>query len=536
MRMIPETPYRTHSSAEMRVFDKLRAAFTSHGDQTLVAYHSLNLPWHERKRFGEIDFLIVGQEGVYVLEVKGGRVKQNNGRWSAIDRLGRETPLKESPFLQAEGALHGLVGKLRKDFPEWSEKHFTIGYGVLFPDCEWRTSSAEWDDETVGDLRQLRDMEAWLGRFFHYWQEKCRHVTGASLHESVPNTETWSYVSALQNHIRPNFETAIPLQMQMSAVEERVAHLTRAQMVLLDVVRNNPRVLCSGGAGTGKTFMAMELARRWTAEGESVLLACHSRWLKQFLESRGIAGLTVASIDEIPVVTRRSGIYKFDSLIVDEGQDLFDRNSMDRLDDLLVNGLEWGKWAIFFDMNNQAGLAGNADPTVLKSLNNVSVTSLTLCVNCRNTQVILDKVKEALGADMGVTGAGAGPKIREYMAPDQTDSVRYLEQELKWMMESGGITPGQITILSPFPFQQSTAALLPPKIMDWITILDEYSLRTFPPNKISFAEIINFKGLENDVAIVIDLQEPGNHRGPLNTHYVAMSRPRALLSLIYSAQ
>ena len=52
MEMIPATPHGTHSRAEKRVFDQLRIAFET--DHTLTAYHSLNLPRHPYKRFGEI--------------------------------------------------------------------------------------------------------------------------------------------------------------------------------------------------------------------------------------------------------------------------------------------------------------------------------------------------------------------------------------------------------------------------------------------------------------------------------------------------
>ena len=69
MRMIPDTPHGTHSQAEKRVVDRLRAAFLDERDSVFTAYHSLNLTRHAYKRFGEIDFLICCPRGLYVLEV-----------------------------------------------------------------------------------------------------------------------------------------------------------------------------------------------------------------------------------------------------------------------------------------------------------------------------------------------------------------------------------------------------------------------------------------------------------------------------------
>jgi hypothetical protein len=58
-------------------------------------------------------------------------------------------------------------------------------------------------------------------------------------------------------------------------------------------------------------------------------------------------------------------------------------------------------------------------------------------------------------------------------------------------------------------------------------------MRHFPPPRISFAEIAHFKGLENEAVIVLDLPEPGSSPSSATEAYVAMSRPRGLLSLIY---
>ena len=67
--MIPSFPHKTGSSGERRVFDRLRAAFEHDPHSDLAVFHSLNLTRHDYKRFGEIDFVVVGSPGVLVLEV-----------------------------------------------------------------------------------------------------------------------------------------------------------------------------------------------------------------------------------------------------------------------------------------------------------------------------------------------------------------------------------------------------------------------------------------------------------------------------------
>ncbi len=92
----------------------------------------------------------------------------------------------------------------------------------------------------------------------------------------------------------------------------------------------------------------------------------------------------------------------------------------------------------------------------------------------------------------------------------------------------------EISILSPNAFPDSAAALLPAKLSSRLLVLDEYSMRSFPPQGISFADIAHFKGLENEAVVVIDLPDPLTHPNPGPDHYVGMSRARTLLSLVFS--
>ena len=72
MNIIPASPYKTNSNAEIRVFDKIKESFAN--DNRYLAFHSLNLTKHEKKRFGEADFVIICEFGLFVFEVKGGKI------------------------------------------------------------------------------------------------------------------------------------------------------------------------------------------------------------------------------------------------------------------------------------------------------------------------------------------------------------------------------------------------------------------------------------------------------------------------------
>jgi hypothetical protein len=281
----------------------------------------------------------------------------------------------------------------------------------------------------------------------------------------------------------------------------------------------------------------MELARRWTADGMKVALVCRSPCLKRFLESRfEIVGLTVTLGSGISMAASRAGIEKFDALIVDEGQDLFVWPILEKMDNHLAGGLEGGRWCFFYDINNQAGLFGPVDKDAMRFLESNRPARVPLRMNCRNTRAILEKVKTLLNADMGARGVGDGPDVRQKTVDSRDSSARAIEAEITYVIEKGGLSQGELTILSPQAFEQSSAALLQRKVLKQVLVLDEFAFRNFPPAKITFSSISNFKGLENEAIIVIDLPFPRGTEQTFARHYVAMSRARAVLSLIFCRQ
>ena len=524
MQMVPNSPYETGSPAEKRIFDRLRRAF----DDRYVACHSLKPTRHPRKRFPEIDFVICGPEGLYVLEVKGGGVACHGGVWQYEDRFGRTVESHEGPFRQAETALRGLRDDLRANLPRGVLDRFTVGYGVLFPDCEFRSEGAEWDQAMVADVRASRDLEGWLRRLFAYWRE--REGSSGSSDDEV--------VSALHAYLRPNIDVPsskadVPLLDQVEDVRRRVDELTDDQMRMADVAEANPRVLCAGGAGTGKTFLAERLARRWAEDGLQVALVCRSPWLRHFLASRlSMPGLTVSLVDGVRLDCRRAGLERFDALIVDEGQDLFEAGFLETLDEILTGGLEEGRWCWFHDLNNQS-LTPRFERNAKSYLESLCPVRMPLRINCRNTRVILEWIQDKLDADLGVRGVGAGPAVRCYTASSQRKSAERAAREIFELVDLGGLAPGSVTILSPFDLADSSAAFLPPGAANRVRRLDEYSMRSMPVDKVGFARIDEFKGLENEAVMVLDLPAPNVATKNVTAHYVAMSRARSVLSLIY---
>jgi len=140
MKLIPDRPFDTNSHAEKKVFDAIRDCFSL--ENTFVAFHSFNLTKHDKKRVGEADFLILCKYGAFVLEIKGGKISHEGGRWFTSNTKGKFQI--SDPFKQANGAMFA-VEKIIKSNPDFSSLKLPIGYGVVFPDCTWSLQGAEWD-------------------------------------------------------------------------------------------------------------------------------------------------------------------------------------------------------------------------------------------------------------------------------------------------------------------------------------------------------------------------------------------------------
>ncbi|MCF6205013.1 MAG: NERD domain-containing protein/DEAD/DEAH box helicase [Methylococcaceae bacterium] len=516
MDIIPSHPYKTKSNAEYRLFKKLEEAF--YNDHSYIAFHSLNLTHHKTKRFGEADFVILCKYGVFVLEVKGGGISYKEGNWFTINRNKQEFKIQD-PFRQAEGAVHALDKKIREHFPSWCS--IPIGYGVVFPDVTWKTSGSEWAPQAVCDEYKFRNIESWLTKFFRYWKEKNEKRKEFSTEQ----------IKQLKAFFRPDFELVETLRSRIDKSTEQAVKLTEDQYKYLDIVVSNKRVLCSGGAGTGKTFLGAELARRLANEDKRVVFVCKSSWLRYYLQSQVTNQyVTISTIDSLSIDRKRAGIDKYDILIVDEGQDLFDFESIDSFENNLKGGLEQGEWYFFHDINNQAGLFIEIQADVLDLLDSYSPAKIPLTTNCRNTQPIINTIKDKLSLDMGSIGTGYGPEV-EFLHEDDIDNPSaQLNTKINEIIKNG-VSAQLITILSPHAYNDSGLRFLPEKLRKQIIELDDYSIRNFPIQNISFAEIKNFKGLENEVIIVIDLPRIEDKTIVSNKvlHYVAMTRARSLL-------
>jgi hypothetical protein len=87
-----------------------------------------------------------------------------------------------------------------------------------------------------------------------------------------------------------DLEIRQPLSVVLDEADREIVRLSREQYKVLDGLSRMSRVSVLGPAGSGKTMLAVEKARRLAAQGMRVLLTCYNRPLAEHLKS-ALAGV-----------------------------------------------------------------------------------------------------------------------------------------------------------------------------------------------------------------------------------------------------
>ena len=77
--------------------------------------------------------------------------------------------------------------------------------------------------------------------------------------------------------IRTDFGISVNLSHLISDTENEIIRLTADQMAYFEAASDNPRMLVTGGAGTGKTLLGLELARKAALAGRRVLFLTYNK-------------------------------------------------------------------------------------------------------------------------------------------------------------------------------------------------------------------------------------------------------------------
>lgn len=554
--MIPRDPPpldKPGAPSERDVFEALREQL----DDGFFVYSRLSYIDDRNLAQGEADFLVLHRElGMLVIECKGeGVARDGTGKWRRAFRDGRREPMDEGPFEQAERTKYELIDKLkprvaralpdrmtgRGDFP------LIHGHAVAFPRAEADDLNLPLDQprSLVFDSRDLDTLGDKVVAAMRVWRDKA----GRAAPEPLEAKELKRF---RKRALHPVLEIVETLDADIRADSRALLRLTRQQLKTVRGFSRNKRLRVLGGAGTGKTVLALEAARRFAGDGKSVLLVCYNNRLGDYLEASVDAweredddGAVVADTffrlcskahrdthgKGLPVPEDRKeqerfwaeeapyflmegveggAIPKVDAVVVDEGQD-FAPLWWEILASCLKDP-DGGNLLAFYDPSQEIFGRGCHVP---------DWATYELTYNFRNTQKIADVVRELGRVEMEsyeTCPVGEEPEEREQRSAAM--GRKGVERLVGELTGKGGVPVERIAVLTPHTREHSC--------LKGLSELAGYELCDRPFDrtaKLLHTTIGAFKGLESDILILADI-DPEDPRCDLNARYVAASRAR----------
>lgn len=551
-RMMPSYTTEKTPPGEKLVFHMLAG-----GPDEWTIIHSLDVaPWNKGLRT-EIDFVVIIPEvGILCIEVKSQKNIEYNGQtWSPAS-------IERNPFSQALDGRYALYRGLRDLLPE--QIRFPVAHCVIFP----RSPFELHPNLSVKDY-ELIDSRAF--RAFARAADFCTNIK-ARFNKSIdvdPNLKRLAK-PLTTDQVETIVKCCLPIQKRRASLREEIAQrekdmeevLLDRQKIIFELAHDNNRLVISGGAGTGKTLIAMEYARRLAEScaetSQRVGLLCFNQlvgnWMEDELNKNGTLPPNLIVGRALRVLAKMAGIdipqsppdefwesilparleekltdpgFKSDAcfnyLILDEAQDILARPQVwNILTQFLVGGLGGSNFVLLGDMENQV-LADNSKlAESLQSLRNSGYfTRFRLRENCRNYKIIGDTAVRLSGLSAkkiydGFRRTGGSAQNFDLMFYDSDQDQEKLLRDLRTSLRTKGWKPSEISILSFCAENKSLAKRV---------AQHDHSLQPawLKSSATSYSSIYSFKGMENHIIIVTDVVVDGKDI-QRNLFYTGMTR------------
>jgi hypothetical protein len=522
------------------------------GPPDWVVLHSLDIaPWNNRRRT-EIDFLvIVPNVGILCIEVKSHPEIYFDGEYWHPSSITR------SPFKQAVDAKYAFLRRLEAVAPSLSKVPVT--QCCIFPRAAMELS------ETLA-VRPYELMDRRAFGSLRTGAEFCADLKLRMMQAIADDPQLRPLVTPLAPAAVDRLVSlCVPVSRRHpDAFEEIRRHqdqidaiLRQQQKPVLHLATLNPRVIVSGGAGTGKTLIAMEIARRSAERGARVALICFNRLIGEWLQAQSqswqppLPNLAVdrafrllATLAEINIPVNAPPGYwdgefldaveeritdpdflaaaQFDNLVVDEAQDILARPRLwNCLLHFLDGGLEGGRFTLLGDFDHQVLAQKDAmEATFSFVISRAACTRWSLSENCRNLRIVGETAVRMSGFEPDLyTGylCGAGSvddlSLDAYGSAEEQDAL--LASHLR-DLRARGFRDGQITVLSFCQPAASAAARL------------HAAGHRLVPNclradRTGYTSVHAFKGLDNRAIVLTDVVV-GAQEFHRHLFYTAMTR------------
>lgn len=481
----------------------------------------------------ETDFVIFNpQKGILCIEAKAGNVKYEEGKWM----YGSDILMShDGPYHQASNNKWKLSMLIKKYRLEYLLHKCKLLHAVWFPSIP-KHKLEEVSLPPEADLRITLTSES-----IDNIEEDVSKIFDIQLPNNVKTELDTKETNLILNRIlAPHFNLISIPEIKLNHKRQVFKKMLNEQISLLNYLEEQNNAIINGMAGTGKTVMALEKARRHSINNEKVLFLCYNYYLKEYLKSNfeyenvdfmtidGLAcKLTNNSkpdyelLNEVLIEMYDRGIFPYKHVIIDEGQDFgkYDIEEEEILDLLKANVIDNeridGTFYLFYDKNQM--IQSHKMPSFISEAD----CKLTLYKNCRNTINIARTSLRFLGNNKNpkmYDGALIGEQADMYYATNIEESIHTLNYVIDKLEEE----------------KYENIQILTCKTEDTSIIKNEcidgkYSYRG---KKYPFTTCRKYKGLEAESVILIDIDEELMREEIEQLLYVGASRAKYKLNII----
>ena len=476
----------------------------------------------------ETDFVIFHREkGIICLEAKAGHVQYINGDWY----YGSGIPMShDGPYNQASQSKWRLKDYITDSRYGYLLDRCKLLHAVWFPSVseeELRTKIAPPEAELAITLTKedLDDPSSKLEEIFAL--DIPKHIK--------TNLSQKDGSLILRKILCPSFDLVPTISIEHDLKKQVFHRMLSEQKCVLNFLVEQRSAVIQGVAGTGKTLIALEKARRHADAGERVLFLCYNRFLRDFIASTNehsridyytIDGFAcklcnTSSADYVLLKSRLEEMYVEESfpyqhIIIDEGQDfgqenIEENNIIRTLESIILDrNDEQGSFYVFYDPMQL--VQGEKIPEYILKAD----CKLTLYKNCRNTENIAITSMKPLHNKKRlklINGCikGTVPKMIFCNKENQADEVLRIISTY----EESGLE--NIVILT-CKTENTT---------DIASIIQDGKVK----GRYLFTTCRKFKGLEADAVIITDVDKDILTSQASRIFYVGASRARLFLSM-----
>lgn len=516
---------------EIQVYELLRKTFPN----LYIFYSNEWISSKNKSKNGESDFLIADPNiGFITLEVKGGIISRQDNQWFSKERFSEKYHKIKNPIEQARDSRYTIQSLIKQKYQNNPHRFIRCNHAAIFPHTQ---SSKNDDDFLAGIPREfiifeddLNDIYLKISKIFLYDDDDKFDKLGDD------------GIQIIYDLFAKDLYFGTKLKQELDLYDSRLYIDTMDQaQYLKNSSKFNLKNLFIGGAGSGKTYLAIEKAKDLNSKGITTLFLTYNKPISIYIanELKSYPLIHVLTLHEFCSGISRKKETKFSfnnktfldnptqvlglsssnddlfsGLIIDEGQDF----SEDWLEDIFLY-LDKLKDNIYIFADDNQNIYKNSNN--IKKILNFNIT--TLPKNVRNTTNIFNYMSPFYDGETKEDTNLSGPAVKCRIVDDPDMVYEEIKNEINKLTSYDGIMHKDIAILS---FSSPEKSQVKKFLSNKLDTADQ----VVSSNGIIFDSVWRFKGLDRQVIFLVDIEEFIENK---SLWYVGFSRARTLL-YIYS--